>query len=95
MRAPMPRLVKDNKSGIWFFRWSLPKSHQQSLNQKTLYITLRTRDARLAQCHAALLNLRVEAMKKIPNLNEDAIRKLLETVIAKGVGTRGQACSNR
>jgi len=34
MRAPMPRLVKDRKSGIWFFRWSLPKSHQQNLNQK-------------------------------------------------------------
>ncbi|WP_306546611.1 tyrosine-type recombinase/integrase [Malikia spinosa] len=85
MRAPMPRLVKDGKSGIWFFRWSLPKSHQQNLNQKTLYITLRTRDARLAQSHAALLNLRVEAMKKIPNLNEDAIRKLLEIDMERGI----------
>ena len=85
MRAPMPRLVKDSKSGIWFFRWSLPKSHQQTLNQKTLYITLRTRDARLAQCQAALLNLRVEAMKRIPNLNEDAIRKLLEIDLERGI----------
>lgn len=85
MRTLMPRLVKDGKSGIWFFRWSLPKSHQQNLNQKTLYITLRTRDARLAQSHAALLNLRVEAMKKIPNLNEDAIRKLLEIDMERGI----------
>lgn len=66
MRAPMPRLVKDGKSGIWFFRWSLSKSHQQNLNQQTLYITLPTRHTRLAHSHAALLNLRVEAMKKIP-----------------------------
>ena len=27
-----PRLVKDAKSGIWFFRWSLPKPHQKNLN---------------------------------------------------------------
>ena len=64
MRAPMPRLVKDAKSGIWFFRWSLPKLHQKNLSQKTLYMSLQTRDARLAQCLVALLNLRVEAMKK-------------------------------
>ena len=70
MRAPMPRLVKDAKSGIWFFRWSLPKLHQKNLSQKTLYMSLQTRDARLAQCLVALLNLRVEAMKKIPNLDE-------------------------
>jgi integrase len=85
MRASVPRLVKDRKSGIWFFRWSLPKSYQQNLNQKTLYITLRTRDARMAKCHAALLNLRVEAMKSIPNLNEDAIRKLLEIDMERGI----------
>jgi len=47
MRALMPRLVKDAKSGIWFFRWSLPKPHQKNLNQKTLYTSLQTRDARL------------------------------------------------
>lgn len=64
MRAPMPHLVKGSKSGIWFFRWSLSKSYQQNLNQKTLYITLRTCDARLAQCQVALLNLRVEANEK-------------------------------
>jgi hypothetical protein len=61
----MPRLVKDQKSGIWLFRWTLPKTHRQNLNQKTLYITLRTRDARKAQCQAALLNLRVEASKEL------------------------------
>ncbi len=85
MRAPMPRLVKDTKSGIWFFRWSLPKLHQKNLNQKTLYMSLQTRDARLAQCFAALLNLRVEAMKKIPNLDEKAIRELLEIDMERGI----------
>ena len=47
MRAHMPRMVKDAKSGIWFFRWSLPRLHQKNLNQKTLYMSLQTRDARL------------------------------------------------
>ena len=47
MRASVPRLVKDRKSGAWFFRWSLPKSFQQNLNPKALHITLRTRDARI------------------------------------------------
>jgi hypothetical protein len=41
-------------------------------------MSLQTRDTRLAQCLVALLNLRVEAMKKIPNLDEKAIRELLE-----------------
>lgn len=72
----MPRLVKDAKSGIYFFRWSLPKNQQQNLQRKSLYISLRTRDFRLAQCHAALMNLRVEKMKKIPDLNEAGIREL-------------------
>lgn len=85
MRVCVPRLVKDNKSGIWFFRWSLPKAHQQRLNQKTLYLSLRTRDSTVAKCHAALLNLRVEAMKKIPDLNEDAIRKLLHIDAERGI----------
>ena len=85
MRAPMPRLVKDAKSGIWFFRWSLPKLHQKNLSQKTLYMSLQTRDARLAQCLVALLNLRVEAMKKIPNLDEKAIRELLEIDMERGI----------
>ena len=48
MRAPVPRLVKDAKSGIWFFRWSLPKLHQKNLYQKSLYMSLQTRDTRLS-----------------------------------------------
>ena len=85
MRAAVPRLVKDGKSGIWFFRWSLPKHLQQVVQKKTVYITLQTREARLAKCLAAFLNLRVEAMRKIPDLDEGAIRKLLEIDVAKGV----------
>lgn len=85
MRASVPRLVKDTKSGIWFFRWSLPKLHQRELKQKSLYISLKTRDSRLAQCQAALMNLRAEAMKKIPNLDEEAIRKLLHIDVERGI----------
>lgn len=43
----MPRLVKDTKSAIWFFRWSLPKQLQEPLGRKTLYLSLKTREARL------------------------------------------------
>lgn len=81
----MPRLVKDAKSGIYFFRWLLPKNQQQNLQRKSLYISLRTRDFRLAQCHAALMNLRVEKMKKIPDLNEAGIRELLKIDLERGI----------
>ena len=69
MRTPMPRLVKDTKTAIWFFRWTLPKRIQQDHLPKTLYLSLRTRELRLAKCLAGVLNLRVETMKKLPNLN--------------------------
>lgn len=81
----MPRLVKDAKSAIWFFRWSLPKQLQEPLGRKTLYLSLKTREARLAKCLAAVLNLRVETMKKLPNLNEDKLRKLLEIDLDRGI----------
>lgn len=91
MRALFPRLVKDRKSGLWFFRWSLPKLLQQDLGKKSLYFSLRTRDAKLAKCYAAILNLRVEAMKKVPNLNDDAIRKLLHIDVDRGIFTADTA----
>lgn len=85
MRTPMPRLVKDSKTAIWFFRWSLPIALQQSLNRKSLYISLKTRNLRLAQCLAGVLNLRVETMKKLPNLNEANLRKMLEIDLDRGI----------
>ena len=85
MPARVPRLVKDHKTGIWFFRWTLPKTLQQLLDRKTLYQSLQTRDARHAQCQAALLNIRVEGMKKIPTLDESAIRRLLHIDLERGV----------
>lgn len=83
MRA-MPRLVKDTKSALWFFRWSLPKRLHEPMGCKTLYLSLKTRDARLAKCFAAALNLRVEMMKKLPNLDPSKLRKLLEIDIDRG-----------
>lgn len=85
MRTPMPRLVKDFKTAIWFFRWSLPKTLQLTHHRKSLYISLKTRDLRLAQCLAGVLNIRVETMKKLPNLNEANLRKLLEIDIDRGI----------
>lgn len=81
MRTPMPRLVKDPKTAIWFFRWCLPKTLQISLERKSLYLSLKTRELRLAKCLASVLNLRVETMKKLPNLNEANLRKMLEIVL--------------
>ena len=52
---------------------------------KTLYLSLKTREARLAKCLAAVLNLKVEMMKKLPNLDPDKLRKLLEIDIDRGV----------
>lgn len=51
MRIPMPRLVKDSKTAIWFFRWSLPKHLQQTLERKSIYHSLRTRELRLGDLH--------------------------------------------
>lgn len=81
----MPRLVKDTKSALWFFRWSLPKRLHEPMGCKTLYLSLKTREARLAKCLAAVLNLKVEMMKKLPNLDPDKLRKLLEIDIDRGV----------
>ncbi len=81
----MPRLIKDPKSALWFFRWSLPKRLQEPMGCKTLYLSLKTREARLAKCLAAVLNLKVEMMKKLPNLDPDKLRKLLEIDIDRGV----------
>lgn len=39
MRIPMPRLVKDSKTAIWFFRWSLPKHLQQTHSHHQMGIT--------------------------------------------------------
>ncbi len=44
MRIPMPRLVKDSKTAIWFFRWSLPKHLQQTLDH------VRWENKRIARC---------------------------------------------
>ena len=85
MRTPMPRLVKDTKTAIWFFRWTLPKRIQQDHHPKTLYLSLRTRELRLAKCLAGVLNLRVETMKKLPNLNEANLRKMLEIDLERGI----------
>ena len=85
MRTPMPRLVKDTKTAIWFFRWTLPKRIQQDHLPKTLYLSLRTRELRLAKCLAGVLNLRVETMKKLPNLNEANLRKMLEIDLERGI----------
>jgi hypothetical protein len=94
MRTPMPRLVKDSKTAIWFFRWSLPIALQQSLNRKSLYISLKTRNLRLAQCLAGVLNLRVETMKKLPNLNEANLRKMLEIDLDRGIFRADKGESN-
>lgn len=48
-------------------------------------LPLQTRDVRLAQCSVALLNLRAEAMKKIPNLDAKAISALLEYDVERGI----------
>lgn len=85
MRTPMPRLVKDTKTALWFFRWSLPKTWQPRLERKSLYISLKTRELRLAKCLAAVLNLRVETMKKLPDLNKEQLRKMLEIDLERGI----------
>ncbi len=80
----MPRLVKDTKSALWFFRWSLPKRLHEPMGCKTLYLSLKTREARLIKCMATVLNLKVEMIKKLPNLDPDKLRKLLEIDIDRG-----------
>jgi hypothetical protein len=81
----MPRLIRDGKSGIWFFRWPLPKSHQQSLNQKNTlhHLTDSRRKASTMPCSTA--EPASGGHEKIPNLNEDAIRNLLEIDMERGI----------
>lgn len=55
----------------------MPKKLQISLERKSLYLSLKTRELRLAKCVAGVLDLPVATMEKLPNLNETDLRKML------------------
>ena len=83
MPTAMPRLVRDQKSGVYFFRLVLPRSLAATTTQKCLYVSLKTRENKQARAKAALLNLRIEMSK--PFIDLDNIRKLIKIDLKNGI----------
>ena len=83
MPTAMPRLVRDQKSGVYFFRLVLPRSLAQTPAQKCLYVSLKTRENKQARAKAALLNLRIEMSK--PFIDLDNIKKLIKIDLKNGI----------
>lgn len=82
MPIHMPRLIRDSKSGVYFFRVVLPRSVSGS-QPRSVYLSLKTRENKLARAKAAVLNLRVEMTK--PDLDFDGLRKLINIDLKNGV----------
>ncbi|WP_284401128.1 DUF6538 domain-containing protein, partial [Acidovorax sp. SUPP2825] len=78
----MPRLIRDKKSGVYFFRVVLPRA-VAGTQQKCLYFSLKTRENKVARAKAAVLNLRVEMTK--PFINLDNIRELINIDLKNGI----------
>jgi len=79
----IPRLVRDNKAGIYQFRLTLPEALARAIDQTSIYTSLQTREYKQARAKAVLLNLRVEMSKPIIDLNN--IRELLKIDVSRGV----------
>jgi integrase len=82
MPVPMPRLIRDAKSGIYFFRLVLPRSVAGKL-QKCVYFSLKTRENKVARSKAAVLNLRIEMTK--PFIDLENIRELIKIDLKNGI----------
>lgn len=82
MPIPMPRLIRDKKSGVYFFRLVLPRA-VAGTQQKCLYFSLKTRENKVARAKAAVLNLRVEMTK--PYIDFDNIRELINIDLKNGI----------
>lgn len=82
MPIHMPRLIRDAKSGLYFFRLVLPRS-VAGLQQKSMYFSLKTRENKVARAKAAVLNLRVEMTK--PYIDFDNIRELINIDLKNGI----------
>ena len=82
MPIHMPRLIRDAKSGLYFFRLILPRS-VAGQQQKSMYFSLKTRENKVARAKAAVLNLRVEMTK--PYIDFDNIRELINIDLKNGI----------
>lgn len=83
MPINIPRLVRDNKTGIFYFRYTLPRQLAIQANQTSIYTSLQTRNRKRARVIAALLNYGIEMSKPIVDLSK--VRELLKINIADGV----------
>lgn len=83
MPVHMPRLVRDNKSGIYFFRLVLPRTSANDKKQRCFYMSLQTRENKVARAKAAILNLRVEMTKKDFDLSK--VREYLKIDLKNGI----------
>lgn len=82
MPIHMPRLIRDAKSGLYFFRLILPRS-MAGQQQKSVYFSLKTRENKVARAKAAILNLRVEMTK--PYIDLENIRELINIDLKNGI----------
>lgn len=82
MPIHMPRLIRDAKSGLYFFRLILPRS-VAGQQQKSMYFSLKTRENKVARAKAAVLNLRVEMTK--PYIDFENIRELINIDLKNGI----------
>ncbi|TKC91705.1 hypothetical protein FAZ69_04490 [Trinickia terrae] len=82
MPIKIPRLVRDSKTGIFYFRYTLPRHLAAQINQTSIYTSLRTRNNKQARAMAAMLNYGIEMSKPI---DLSKVRELLKINIAEGV----------
>jgi len=78
----VPRLVRDNKTGIFYFRFTLPRRIASAIHQTSIYTSLRTRNQKQARAIATLLNYGIEMSKPI---DLSKIRQLIKINLDEGV----------
>ena len=82
MPIKVPRLVRDNKTGIFYFRFTLPRRIASAIHQTSIYTSLRTRNQKQARAIATLLNYGIEMSKPI---DLSKIRQLIKINLDEGV----------
>lgn len=87
MPISVPRLVRDKKTGIYLFRVVLPKRISSSSKQSCVYVSLKTRENKLARSIAAVLNFRIEMNK--PLIDLEHIRDLTTIELPGGFKVSG------
>jgi len=83
-----PRLIRDKKSGGYFFRYKLPGMLAQQHGKISVYLSLRTKEFDRAKACAHYLNLQLEMSRQKLNANDlklEDLKELLKIDLKNGI----------